>query len=748
MPNQRLLTLLQPSPFKVGVLVVMLSCLLFYSFGNKKPMLLEALDNRILDNMFHLRGPIETTEAIVIVDIDEKSLRKIGQWPWPRNIVADLVKKIHEAGAKVIGFDIVFAEEDRTSPQRFIDELSGYLPDRITPDDIQAMKENDAMNYDLILGDTIAQTPVVLGYIFQTVDDGLKRAVDTPFPSCNIRIEPDHIPPGELALIPSYRAIINILDISQAETEGFFNVFPDPSGTVRKVPLLMELDGVPYPSLALEMLRMGLGAEGVTIHASSQATGGKNGILGITLAGRFIPTDDNGQVAVNFRGPQKTFPYVSAHDVLQGKDLSRLDGKIILIGTSAAGLLDLRAIPYSNVFPGVEVHANVIDNILANDPFTHDVFTEIGLTYTLIILGGLLMAFLLAYSSPLIGGFGGILLVFLYLSYGNYHLFFLKNQIIGITYPLMAIVTVFIFVTLFNYFFEGREKRFIHGAFGHYVSPDVVNQLMQNPDKLSLAGEQKNVTIFFNDIRGFTSISEKMNSEELGIFMNEYLTAMSTLIMEHKGTVDKYIGDAIMAIWGAPLDDDDHAANAIRASLAMMEKLEEIRPTWEDRGLPYIDIGIGLNTGTVSVGNFGSEQRFDYTVLGDNVNLASRLEGSNKTYGTNIIISEFTKAAINDRFFCRFIDMVRMKGKEQPVTIYEPLIEGKPDEILKEEVETFERAIALYKEKEFHQAEAILEELQSSRPRKLYTLYLERIEAFSKKPPPENWDGVFTFTTK
>ncbi|MDH4321521.1 MAG: adenylate/guanylate cyclase domain-containing protein, partial [Desulfobulbaceae bacterium] len=307
---------------------------------------------------------------------------------------------------------------------------------------------------------------------------------------------------------------------------------------------------------------------------------------------------------------------------------------------------------------------------------------------------------------------------------------------------------IFMMVTLFNYFFEGREKRFISLAFGHYVSPQVVNKLMAHPENLALSGEEKTLTVLFSDIRGFTSISEQMESSQLALFMNRYLTAMSAVIMEFGGTVDKFIGDAIMAIWGAPLDDDDHAANAVRAALVMMARLRQLDPQWEAEGLPAVNVGIGINTGVMSVGNFGSNERFDYTVLGDAVNLGARLEGSNKEYGTNINISEYTREAIGDRFFCRFIDMVKVKGKHRPVKIYEPLCEGEPDEALRLEVETFEQAISHYHNRDFAAAATIINDLHKKHPAKLYCLYRDRIRNYQENPPPPDWDGSFTFTSK
>jgi adenylate cyclase len=735
------------SPFKLGCLMVLAAVLLFYSFGQNKPFLLATLDNRVTDTMFRWRGATPTTGQVVIIDIDEKSLRQVGQWPWPRHTVAKMVSNLGAAAPRAIGLDILFAEADRTSPINFLAELQPYLPGAITAGQLADLKGREALDHDLTLGKALAETPAVLGYVFQTTNDGLKNDTDQPMPSAVIRVEPSHFKYADLALIPSYRAILNIEPIAQAESEGFFNVFPDATGTVRKVPLFMELDGVPYPSMALEMLRIGQGTESVTIHVAQQVQSSRQSILGVSVAGRVIPTDEIGQITVNFRGPAYTFPHVPAVDVLEGRRLDELRDKYLLIGTSAAGLLDLRATPFSSVYPGVEVHANVIDNVLKGDPFAYDYFTELGLTYTLIILGGLLLTALLAYSSALAGGLGAVLLIGITVA-GNYYFFFKHNELVGVVYPLATIIMLFMVVTFFNYFYEGREKRFISKAFGRYVSPQVVAQLRANPEQLSLRGEQKELTVLFSDIRGFTTISESMDSEQLGRFMNEYLTAMSNIVMAHFGTVDKFIGDAVMAIWGAPLNDEAHAIHSVQAAFAMISKLDELRPQWLARGLPAIDIGIGINTGLMSVGNFGSEQRFDYTVMGDNVNLASRLEGSNKTYGTKIVISEYTRNALGDGFYCRFLDLVRVKGKLQPVKLYEPLGAGVPDSATRKAVDEFELAMSHYRFRRFAEAEKILTQLEAAGPAQLYQLYLLRLAHFRTSPPPEDWDGSFTFTSK
>ncbi len=739
--------LLRLSPFKVGCLVLLLAVMIFFSFGGHKPALLQRLDNQIIDVMFHWRGAMPTSNSVVIVDYDEKSMREVGQWPWPRHIVAELIRKIALAQPKVIGLDTFFPESDRTSPKNSVQELVSLLGIKISTDELARLKADERLDHDMILGDAVADSPTVLGYVFQTMHDGFKKSAGKPFPSISLTVDPPDVKFANLTFVPAYRAILNVPEVEAAQTEGFFNVFPDPAGTVRRVPLFMKLEGLPYPSLALEMFRVGMGISKVTIHASVRNADEAN-ILGISLAGHFVPTDNKGQMVVNFRGPVRSFPYYSAVDVLEGRIGPELRDKYVLVGTSAAGLLDLRATPFSRVLPGVEVHANLIDNLLLGDPFSSDIYTEIGLTYSVIVIGGLLLIVLLCYSSPLIGGFGGLLLIVAYLTYGTFQYFFLNNQLVGITYPLTSLLAIFMAVTLFNYFFRDQERSFLQGAFGHYVSPQVVKEIISAPEKLSLAGEDRELTIFFTDIRGFTTISEGMSSQELGQFMNEYLTVMSDLIMVNKGTVDKYIGDAIMAIWGAPLADKAHAMGAVRTALAMMDKLVELRPQWSARGLPDIDIGIGINTGVVSVGNFGSEQRFDYTVIGDNVNLASRLEGQNKVYGTNIIISEFTKAAIGEQFFCRFVDLVRVKGKETPVSLYQPLLEGQPHVDLAGEVRDFERAVQLYRTRQFEQAQQVLARLHDTSPDRIYSLYLERIRQFIKFPPDDNWDGVFTATSK
>ncbi len=728
----------------MGCLVAFLSCL-FYAFEGHNLNLTTQIDDRVTDAMFLWRGREATTGQVVIIDIDEKSLEAVGQWPWPRDVITRLVRRISEQGPKVIGFDMVFAEPDRTSPKNYFKARDELFKDRVPASLLKELSEDEALDFDMMLGRALSESPSVLGYSFVNEADGLKLQSDLPFPSCQLRIAPKQKHFDQLDLLSADGAVTSIVEVAQAESEGFItlsNVSFDSGGVVRKVPLFMTLDHVPYPSLALEVYRVGKQKREMTLHVSQQVKAERAGLLGVSIGDSFIPTDDQGRMTINYRGPAKTFPYFSAVDVLEGKAGVLLKDKVILIGTSTPTLGDMNTTPFTpGSFPGVEVHASIIDNMLAVDPLMHDAYEEIALIYTIIVVGGLLLTILLVYAGPLLGGFGGLL--FLVLTFmGNYYFYFLNHKLIGTTYPLLTFIVVFIVVTTFNYLYEGRARRFIHKAFGHYVSPEIVSQLVKNPDQLSLKGEQKELTVLFSDIRGFTGISEKMDSEALGRFMNEYLTAMSDVVMEHGGTVDKFIGDAIMAILGAPHDDPDHAAAAVRCALGMIERLEKVQSDWEKRGLPRLEIGVGVNTGVVSVGNFGSRDRFDYTVMGDHVNLASRLEEANKNYGTRIIISEFTKKAIGQQFFCRFVDRVRVKGKDDPVSIYEPLVEGEGDESLIEEVNIFESAAIDYQARNFQSAYDLIQGLYRKNPTRLYAIYMHRAKAFMKSPPPEDWDGV------
>lgn len=736
--------LFSPSPFKIGCLLVCLAVFTFHSFNNSKPVLLQSLDNRLTDAMFQLRGPSATTGEVVIVDIDNKSLAKLGQWPWSRKTVATLIEQIGTRQPKAIIIDIVFAEADRTSPRNLIPQLIPHLSQE-SATELQALQDKESFNYDLTLGTSLSKLPTVLGYAL-SLETTEQAAPDRPFPTANLHFNPAHISLNAINFIQGKGGILNTQDVAQAETEGFFNVFPDQSGTIRKAPLFMLYDGIPYPSLALEGYRLGTGNHDIRINLGRKQHRSKYPIINIMVNNNTIATDETGQLAINFRGPNRTFTTVSAVDVLRGLETTVLNNRYVLIGTSAEGLYDLRTTPFSTIIPGVEIQANILDNLIASDAMVHDTYTEIALTYAIIILGGLSLAAILAYSTPLAGGLGGIFCI-LATFVTCYHVLFLNNRIIGITYPLLTITLIFLSVTLFNYIFEGRRKRQMSNAFKRYVSPKVVKQVMQNPEALSLSGKTSVLTVFFSDIKDFTTISETLSPEQLSTLMNEYLTAMSGIILEYEGTVDKFIGDAIMAIWGAPLAVQDQELQAVSAALLSIETLNRLRPEWLKQGFPEISIRIGINSGEMRVGNFGSQTRFDYTVIGDNVNLAARLEGLSKNYGTDILISQATKLAVEAHFFCRYIDTVRVKGKAIPVRIYSPMRFAHA-ELHKDEFGLFNRAIDQYLTRQFRKAHDTLQHLNTEFDDTLYQTYMNRCAFFLENPPNLEWNGVFTYTSK
>ena len=694
--------------------------------------------------MFRLRGPQPTSPSILIVDIDNKSLNTVGQWPWSRNTMAKLISKIGKEQPSAIILDIVFAEQDRTSPTLLIPQLLPFLS-KNSAAEISALQNHDPFNYDLTFGDTLALHPTVLGYALSPFESKQNDEAK-PFPSANIHLNPTQTNHASIHYILGKSGILNTPDICQAETEGFFNVFPDQSGTIRKAPLLMLYKGIPYPSLALEGYRIGVQKQDITINIGRKQNRLKHPILSIRINNQIIPTDEQGQLSINFRGATHTYEYISAIDILQNSNNHNLNNKYIIIGTSAEGLYDLRTTPFSTIIPGVEIQANILDNLINADPMIYDTYSEIFITYAIVIVGGIGLSATLAYSTPLAGGLGGIFCV-LTTCLLSYNILFLNNRIIGITYSLITISLIFLCVTLFNFFFEGRKKRQMTNAFKRYVSPKIVKQVTQNPEALSLSGKNSYLTVFFSDIKDFTSISENLPPEQLSILMNEYLTAMSGIVLDKEGTVDKFIGDAIMAIWGAPLDVENQEFKAVEAALESIETLENLQPKWAEQGFPPISIRIGINSGEMRVGNFGSQTRFDYTVIGDNVNLAARLEGLSKNYGTDILISQTTKVAIENHFFSRYIDTVRVKGKDIPVRIYTPMRFAKAEQH-KDEFGLFNHAIDLYLTRQFSKAYDTLEKLNDKYDDKLYQTYMERCIFFKDNPPDMSWNGVFTYTTK
>jgi adenylate cyclase len=678
----------------------------------------------------------------IIVDIDEHSLKVIGQWPWPRTIVAQLVDRLRDAGAAVIGFDVLFSEPDRTSPQSLVKMMTS-----------RGVNEADAQRLlattpdpDTQLAAAMQKAPVVLGFSLIGSGGSPQTAVKAGYAVVGARNEDpwrfvDRFPETVSAL-PAF--------LKAASGNGFVNEPSDWDNVVRHVPLVLRLGNRPIPSFAAEDLRVAFGGRGyIARYAGAQAEksfGENTGLNAIEIpipqahTALRIPVDAAGQVTVHYarRDPHQ---YISAADILEGKfDKARIADHIVLVGSSAAGLNDLKATPVAPDMPGVEIHAQLIDQILQKDfLFRPDWGSGAELLFAL--LSGIVLIVAIPRFGALPGaGVAGVGIAGA--SAVSWFAFRDAGLLIDPVYPDAVLASVYLFSTLLNYRLTERRQREIRQAFSLYLSPHQVDILAKNPEKLRLGGEIRLMTIMFCDIRGFTTLSEGMTSHELGQLINEFLTPMTEIIMEYKGTIDKYIGDCIMAFWNAPLDDPDHAKNAVAAAQGMRRKLIELNAAWAAEGRRTLHVGIGLNTGDCSVGNFGSNQKFNYSLLGDPVNLSSRLEGLTKLYGVDLIIGEETAARVDDPGLIE-LDLVAVKGKKNAVRIF--TLPPHPVEA-QQYLDRHAALLAAYRRRDWDAALNLLEDPvlaaeQDMAP--VYGLFRERIEQLRVEGLPTDWDGVF-----
>lgn len=702
-------------------LVIFFACSIAYLY---LPKSVQVFDDKLRDLMFVFRGPTPASKDVVIVDIDEKSLKELGQWPWSRNKFAKVLDNLAANGAGAIGLDIVFAEPDNSSPAKVLKEI-GY-------------DASNAPDYDRVAANAVANSPTILGYIFALENDGMKP---TGAPNVAAIVAEKNKPEVEF-LASAHRAVMNTRIIQEAGySSGFFNTIPDSDGIVRSIPMVLKYENRPFPSLSLEMIRAASGYKKIDVYYD------ENGVQGVVMGEMEIPTDRFGRLLINYRGPAKTFKYISAYDVYAGKvDKKDIEGKFILVGTSAAGLLDLRATPFDSVYPGVEAHANAIDNIIKGDFLYRPSWAE-GANLALILAGVAITVTLTAYASAALGSALFVAILFSFVGF-EYYMLFHEGIVLNILFPFAAMLLSFMSLSLMNYFLESRQKDFIKAKFAKKVSPAVVEDLLKHSNMNSFEIKEKFVTIFFSDIRGFTTLSETMGSPKALIgLLNEYMTPMVDIIVESKGTVDKFIGDAIMAYWNAPNEVENHEDAAVGSAVRQMRSLNELNKRLLEEGKPKIEIGIGINTGDVTVGEMGSYGRADYTIIGDPVNLASRLEGLCKPYHAHIVISEFTKSGLKNDYTIRELDLVRVKGKNEPVSIYEVLDDKAPSEEFKIENTRYQEALSAYRASLFTEALSIFKELHDKTGVYLYNVYIERCEHYIENPPSE-FDGVFTFTTK
>lgn len=715
------------------------------------PLLISPFESRIKDMMLQFRGETKGDPSIVIVDIDEKSLSQLGQWPWSRDKVATILQNLTQNGVGIIGLDVVFAEPDNSSPKKVLASLG--------------MNTNGVPDHDEILASTIAQTPTIVGYVFAMEKDGVKPLA--PPKSAAIIVSKNQ--EGSSILPTPYRPILN-LDVIQdnAYSNGYFNTVPDPDGVVRSVPMVMNYNEMVYPSLTLEMIRVALQEKRITVDYDPQ------GVEAIYLGEKRIPTDQFGRLLVNYAGASHSYTYLSAADVYYNKvPKEKLEGKIVMVGTSAAGLLDLRSTPFDSTYPGVEVHANVLDNLI-NDKFLARPSWALGADVVTIIVSVLLTFVILLIPSPLLG-FGALSLLVGGIVTGHYHLMLSDGILLQTLTPLAAITLLYLFGVVVNYFFETRQKEAIKKKFAAKVSPAVMEDLLKSGKEDVFAAHEREITVSFSDVRNFTNISESLhNPKTLIALMNAYMDPMTELIIKSGGTVDKFIGDAIMAYWNAPADVPNHADAAVEATLYQLHALRELNvkikaderfanmvKMSEDNGVEPIDIGIGLNTGVAIVGEMGSSSRSDYTVIGDPINLGARLESLCKFYNSKCNISNFVKERlVESKYIFRFLDLVTVKGKKEPIEIWQihDFTEGYEGyflfnvslERLREELELYHRAITLYKGANFVEALAIFQDIESWKDKTnkyIYKMYIERCEHYIEHPPVD-FNGVFVHTTK
>jgi adenylate cyclase len=710
---------------------------------------IDRLSAILYDYRLRISMPNSVDDRIVILDINEQSLKEEGRWPWSRDRMALLMDQLFDRyGVAVVGFDVVFAEKDNSSGLNVLQKLG---QNQLKSDaGFQAALGQIApqLEYDKLFATKIKNRKVVLGYYLTSQKDhntsGLLPAPTFPAGAFKNSLIGFTSWNGYGANLPELQ--------SAALSGGHFNPLVDTDGVVRRVPMLVECNGAYYSSLSLAMVQVLLGEPPVTLGYADGKSSGYSGLEWLELNAanqRYkIPVDHEVASLIPYRGKQGSFSYISIADVLHDRvDPLKLKDKIVLVGTTAPGLLDMRSTPVSEVYPGVEVHANMIAGMLDQDLKQQPAYM-LGAEVLWLLLVGIALSVLLPLLTPMRAILVSIVMFAISQALSQ-AMWQYADVVMPIANSLVMIALLFALNMSYGYFVESRTKRQITNLFGQYVPGELVDEMSRHPESVSMEGESREMTVLFSDVRGFTTISEGLDPKELSLLMNEFLTPLSRIVYKHRGTIDKYMGDCIMAFWGAPLPDAQHARNAILAGMEMQATMGALQDRFKERGWPPIKIGVGVNTGRVSVGNMGSEVRVAYTVMGDEVNLASRLEGITKQYGVGIIVGQNTKAAVPD-FVYRELDHVRVKGKDKPIAIFEPIgLVSEVDKTVQDELKLFHEMRRLYRKQNWEQAELQLMNLQRMSPQtELYRIYVERIAYFRKNPPASDWDGVFVFDTK
>lgn len=705
------------------------------------PIPVQSLRLQVFDYYQKIQPRVTPTTQVLVIDLDEASLAQYGQWPWPRTIMAQLISTLFNAGVRAVGLDIVFAEPDRMSPGRLAKNLAGL--DKQTKEQLQELPDND-----VTLAHILKQSQVVLSQSALANESHVNHHVPPRAPPL---AETGEDPRPHLL---AYSGLLrNIPELEEAAAgHGIITLNPEPDGVVRRVPAILRVGSHILPTLSLELFRVATPPSTLSVHTDLA------GIRNVTVSKIEIPTDNLGRIWIRFakRNPHR---YISAKDILMGTvPPERLTDKLILIGSSAIGLGDNKVTSIEGTLPGVEIHAQILDMIFEKSFLTRSNFA-LAQEFILILLLGLFIIFLVpffgAVQTLFLGGFVAAGMVAT-----SWYWYVAHGILIDVSYGAVGIFGLYGLLSYLNYVREELSRRQIRNTFSRYVSPTLVDQLSRHSEPIQLGGETKNMTILFCDIRNFTSISEQYQADPQGLtqLINQLMTPLTKSVLDHKGTIDKYIGDCIMAFWNAPLDDPDHASNACLAALDMLRKLDSFNHTrrteGETSGDPFfpIKVGIGINTGTCVVGNLGSEQRFDYSVLGDAVNIASRLEGQSKFYGLEIVIGPDTAVLVGDCLAILEIDLITLRGKREAARTYTVL--GGPqlreDPSFQSLVDSHSAMLEAFRSRQWPQVKALLGDCKNNHhaPSELYTLYDDRLAYYQKHPPPTEWRSIFNSTSK
>jgi adenylate cyclase len=719
-----------------------------------RPTPTEFLELKFYDLKFRFRGPLAPVPEVVIVAIDDASLKLVGRWPWSREDTARLLTRLKAAGPRVLALDVIFAEKEESAAARTLANLRRDIARRgVASPEVTALlnREERRADVDRRLAQVIKQgPPTILGFYFQGLtgtSGGLKpsQLMGASFIKAStynlVRLLDAE--PSQLPLLGAQGVELNLPGITRAAAGGgFFNMIPDIDGVVRWTPLAILYGPDLFAPLTLVTPDHYLGRPPLAITLS------RLGVQEVRLGPRRVPVDRFGRLLINYLGGPGIFPTYSAAAVLNGNLAPEvLKDKIVWVGATAVGINDLRVSPFSGLHPGVEIQATVMDNLLSGR-FMRTPPLALLISLLILLVLGIILGLALPHLSAA-RSFGFTLAVAAGFTTGNYLCFSRLGLQLDLFYPLVEIAAVNLGFTIHRYMLEEQERVRIRRAFEAYVAPTVVREILKHPDNLRLGGERRELTVLFGDVRGFTSLSEDLTPEDLVAILHDFLNPMSDIIIRHGGTIDKYIGDAIMALFGAPLELPDHARLACRTALDMVSTLNDLSRQWAAQGRPQIRVGIGINSGIAAVGNMGSDRLFDYTAIGDNVNLASRLEGLNKYYGTDILISPATARSLNGNFILRPADLVQVKGKAHSLEVFELLGEGAPEPDLARFLEAYHRGLALYREGRWSEAATSMDAALALRPLdNLTRRYLLLAQKYQQDPPGPDWEPVTVMAEK